>query len=132
MPNKPPQDKNIGSRNRLRSASKARRTYSSPTTTPRPIHELIARGPGIGRLARELARQQSWTEWLRAAVSRELAPHIVQVVARERELIVFADSSAWCVRLLYAMASLDEAVRARDPMIAATRLRVQPPIAPGS
>jgi hypothetical protein len=83
-------------------------------------------------VARELARQQSWTEWLRAAVSLDLAPHIVQVVARERELIVFADSSAWCVRLRYAMASLDEAVRARDPMIAATRLRVQPPIAPRS
>src|SRR5579862_8986571 len=130
MPMKSSQDKNIGSRNRLRVPAKARRTYSTPTTTPRPIHELIARGPGAGRVARELARQQSWTEWLRAAVSPELAPHIVQVVAKERELIVYADTSAWSVRLRYALASLEETLRQRDPAIAATRLRVQPPIRP--
>jgi hypothetical protein len=80
-------------------------------------------------VARELARQQSWTDWLRAALPPALAPHIVQVVARERELIVFADSSAWSVRLRYALASLEEALRARDPAITVTRLRLQPPIA---
>ncbi|HEX4376837.1 MAG TPA: DciA family protein [Steroidobacteraceae bacterium] len=130
MPKKPTQDKDIGSRNRLASTAKPRRTYSTPTTRPRPIHELITRIPGVARVTRELARQQSWTDWLRAAVSPELAPHIVQVVASERELIVFADSSAWCVRLRYAMASIDEALKQRDPAIAVTRLRVQPPIAP--
>ena len=130
MPKKPTQDKDIGGRNRLLKAGKTRRTYSGGPMRPRPIHELIERGAGVRRVTRDLARQQSWTEWLRAAVSPELAPHIVQVVAKERELIVYADTSAWCVRLRYAMASLEETLRQRDPAITATRLRVQPPITP--
>jgi hypothetical protein len=129
MPKKSSQDKNIGSQNRFSSAAKARRTYSGTAPAARPIHELLARGRGVGRVARDLARQQSWTDWLRAAVSPQLAPHIVQVVAKERELIVFADTSAWGVRLRYALASLQELVRQRDPAITITRLRVQPPIA---
>ena len=128
MPKKSSQDKNIGSQNRFSNAAKARRTYSGTAAAPRPIHELLARGRGVGRVARDLARQQSWTDWLRAAVSPQFAPHIVQVVAKERELIVYGDTSAWCVRLRYALASLEESVRQRDPAITSTRLRVQPPI----
>ena len=132
MPKKPPQDKDIGLRKRRPNSATGRRTYSGRAQAPRPIHELLARGPRVGQVARELARQQSWTEWLRAAVSPQLAPHIVQVVARERELIIYADTSAWSVRLRYAVAALDESVRQRDPAITSTRLRVQPPIAPVS
>jgi len=68
---------------------------------------------------------------VRTGLPIELAPHVVQVLIKggevggsERELIVFADSPAWCARLRYALLTLEEGVRSRDPAIRLLRARV--------
>ena len=73
---------------------------------------------------------REWLDWLRIGLPIELAPHVVQVllkggtVGEERQLIVFADSPAWCARLRYALLALEERIRSRDPAIRLLRARV--------
>jgi hypothetical protein len=90
----------------------------------------LEQNPLAARITRQLAVQKSWTEWLRERVPPELAMHIVYAVPKESDLVVFADTSAWGVRLRYAAASLAAAIRARDPCLIRTQVRVQPPATP--
>jgi hypothetical protein len=126
MPKIPRQDKKTGARIAAKNRSKTRRTYSTSRQTPRSINELITRSPLVGRLTQQLPAQQSWTAWLRESLPAELAEHIVHAVPKQRELVVFADTPAWCARLRYAVASIDEPIRQRDPAIQRTYVRVQP------
>jgi hypothetical protein len=86
----------------------------------------MTRSPVVGRVTHKLAAQQSWTAWLRESLPAELASHIVHAVPKESELVVFADTPAWCARLRYAMADIEEPIRQRDPAIQRTYVRVQP------
>jgi hypothetical protein len=108
---------------------------TSPTRNtrqpPRSMSELLARSHLVGRVTRELSVQQSWTDWLRDSLPAELAPHIVHVVPKGSELVVFADTSPWSARLRYALAAIAEPIRARDPAILRTQVRVQPPTGGG-
>ena len=54
----------------------------------------------------------------------ELSLHIVSVVPKDGELVVFADSAVWCMRLRYALAPMQAQITARDPTIQHIRLRV--------
>jgi hypothetical protein len=130
MPKKPGRDKDAVARTAFRSASKFRKTYSGIVKTPRPINELLEQNALAARITCKLSVQKSWTEWLREVVPPELATHIVYAVPKESDLVVFADTSAWGVRLRYAAAGLAEAIRARDPAIIRTQVRVQPPSTP--
>jgi len=73
----------------------------------------MARSSLVGRITHKLSAQKSWTEWLRERLPAELAVHIVYAVPKESELVVFADTSAWGVRLRYAAAGLAVAIRER-------------------
>jgi hypothetical protein len=84
----------------------------------------------VGCITHQLSAQKSWTEWLRELLPAELATHIVYAVPKQSELVVFADTSAWGVRLRYAAAGLAAAIRERDPTITRTNVRVQPPNEP--
>jgi hypothetical protein len=130
MPKKPGRDKDGDARTAFRSVSKTRKTYSGIVKTPRSINELLERHTLATRITHKLSAQKSWTEWLREVVPPELATHIVYAVPKESDLVVFADTSAWSVRLRYAAAGLAEAIRARDPSIIRTQVRVQPPLKP--
>jgi hypothetical protein len=79
----------------------------------------------LARLGAVLPVQQSWADWLRAAVAVELAGHIVTAVPKDDTLVVFADSAAWGTRLRYALAPLQSAIVARDSAISHTTVRVQ-------
>lgn len=76
--------------------------------------------------------QQCWVEWLRAQVPAVLAQHLVSVLLKSgcsaasgalparggaasavAELIIFADSAAWSMRLRYALAALQQQIDAR-------------------
>jgi hypothetical protein len=127
MPKKSGRDKKTGARIALKTTSKFRRTYSGIVKTPRPINELLERNSFTARITHKLSAQKSWTEWLREVVPPELATHIVYAVPKQRELVVFADTSAWGVRLRYAAAGLAAAISQRDPSITRTQVRVQPP-----
>jgi predicted nucleic acid-binding Zn ribbon protein len=83
--------------------------------------------PGLARLGAAIPVQQSWADWLRAAVAAELAGHIVNAVPKDDKLVVFADSAAWGARLRYALATLQSAIAARDSAISHTTVRIQRP-----
>ena len=91
---------------------------------PSSINDLLLRRPAFRELAARIPEQQSWSEWLRVIVPPELAPHIVNVVPKGPELVVLADSPAWCARLRYAVAALEPQITARDAAVQHTRVRV--------
>ncbi|MFI4869765.1 MAG: DciA family protein [Steroidobacterales bacterium] len=87
---------------------------------------------GLRRITANIPVQQSWADWLRAAVAAELADHIVSAVPKNAELVVFADTAAWGTRLRYALAALQSDIAARDSAISHTRVRVQMRASPGA
>jgi hypothetical protein len=130
MPKKSGYDKKKGSGLRLPGAPQSTRTFSASSRPPRAIGELLARGSATAHIANQLRAQKSWTHWLRETIPTELSGHIVHAVLKESELVVFADTSAWSVRLRYALATIVDAIRGRDPGIKRTQVRVMPPRAP--
>ena len=80
-------------------------------------------------MAQAMPEQQAWAEWLRERLPAELVPHLRSVVPKgsagsPRELVLLADSGAWCARLRYALEPLEAEIRARDVTIAHIRVRV--------
>lgn len=78
---------------------------------------------------REMPAQQAWGEWLRERLPDELAPHLLNAVPKgsvgsPRELVLLADSAAWCARLRYALGALEREIRSRDAAIARISVRV--------
>jgi hypothetical protein len=69
--------------------------------------------------------QQSWADWLRATLAAELAGHLVTAVPKNAELLVFADSAAWGVRLRYALQALLPQITARDAALSRITVRIQ-------
>ncbi len=126
MPKKPNRDKKT--RARIGAPNSGFRKAASS------ISDLLLKKPALKRLADGLPAQQSWTEWLRAAVPAELSPHIVNVVPKAlndpvgtTELVVSADSAGWCARLRFAVAALEPEISARDAAVQRTRVRVRMP-----
>jgi hypothetical protein len=125
MPKKSGYDKKNDRRNKLSGASSSTRTRSASNRSPRAVGELLIRSPAITRITHQLSRQQSWTAWLRETLPAELSAHILHAVPKESELVVFADTSAWSVRLRYAVAALVQPIRQRDPALVRVQVRVQ-------
>jgi Dna[CI] antecedent, DciA len=116
MPKKPSADKKTRARNRL--------PNSGFRKAPASINDLLRRRAALTTLVARVPEQQAWAAWLRSVLPPELAGHIVNVVPKERELVVLADSSAWCARLRYALAALETEIRSRDAAMQQTRVRV--------
>lgn len=106
------------------------------------VQELLSRRSNLRQVSRSLPAQQEWLKWLRAQLPHELAAHIVNVVPKPAlirgapartsssqevpsgQLLVFADSGAWCTRLRYALGALHEALRERDGAFSCFAVRV--------
>ncbi len=130
MPKKPTPDKKTRARNPNANAAFRK--------APTAINDLLARRPALTALAARVPAQQEWLQWLRSVLPEELVSHVVNVVpkglagasgrgpsARQAlELVVLADSAAWCERLRYALAGLAEQIAARDAAVQRTRVRV--------
>jgi hypothetical protein len=116
MPKKPTADKKTRARN-----GPAKAVFRK---TPSSINDLLMRRTAFRELAARIPVQQSWSDWLRAVVPPELAPHIVNVIPKGAELVVMADSPAWGVRLRYALATLEAQISDRDAAVQRTRVRV--------
>jgi hypothetical protein len=122
-------DKKTGARNRRQSARPANRRGLTAGENPKSINYLLSNRSGLRQLVDSIPAQQSWAEWLRAALADELAGHIVSAVPKGAELVVFADSPAWGARLRYALAAMQSDIAARDSAISHTTVRVQLPAA---
>jgi Dna[CI] antecedent, DciA len=129
MPKKSGYDKKKGLGVKHPTQSQSTRTLFA-SRSPRTIGELLTRGSVTSRIDNQLKSQQSWTRWLRETVPTELSGHIVHAVLKESELVVFADTSAWSVRLRFALAAMDDAIRGRNADITRTQVRVMPPRTP--
>jgi hypothetical protein len=123
MHKKPASDKKTRARNRSQ-----RPSYGNSHST---IKDLLRQGSKLRELAAHLPQQQSWVLWLRALLPAELGAHIVNAVPRSLvadggrgELVVFADSAAWCSRLRYALVAIEAQIIARDAAMQRTRVRV--------
>jgi len=116
MPKKPTPDKKTRARFLQSKAGFGKATAS--------ISDLLARRPALTVLAARLPEQKAWMLWFQSALPPELALHIVNVVPKGPELLVLADSPAWCERLRYALAALEAEIAARDGAVHRTRVRV--------
>jgi hypothetical protein len=122
-------DKKTGARIRRKSGRMGLPNGLRKAENPKSINEILFNRSGLRRLVDSIPAQQSWAEWLRAALVDELAGHIVSAVPKDAELVVFADSPAWGARLRYALAAMQSDIAARDPAISRTTVRVQLPAA---
>jgi hypothetical protein len=125
-------DKKTGARNRRQAARPTNRRSLVPGENPKSINYLLTNRSGLRQLVDSIPAQQSWAEWLRAALAQELAGHLVSAVPKDTELVVFADSPAWGARLRYALAAMQSDIAARDSAISHTTVRVQQPVASGA
>src|SRR6185437_17084648 len=104
---------------------------ADPTAARSGSAQPLARARGRPNAQPEPQREQhEWLDWIRALLPCELAAHLVHVLPKagagphERELVLFADSPAWCARLRYALLEIEQQIRAREPAIRRTRARV--------
>jgi hypothetical protein len=119
----------ITRRLRERTASRPANAGRPVRQSPRSVNDLLSRGTTLRQVARALPEQQAWSEWLRARLPADLAPHLVNAVPKgsagaPRELVLLADSGAWCDRLRYAVQPLEDAIRERDGAIRRISVRV--------
>jgi hypothetical protein len=91
---------------------------------PASINDLLARRPILTALAAAVPAQKAWVLWFQSVLPLDLGTHIVNVVPKGAELVVLADSPAWCERLRYALAAIETQIAARDGAVERTRVRV--------
>ncbi len=123
MQKKPHADKvNTGSSSRIK-----------PTRRPQSrncldsVKDLLQRStPVLAGLQREALRQRDWLQWVQRELAQDLASHVTGVAEQSGELVIFAESAAWGVRLRYAAPQLLEAMGAAQVNITGVRVRVVP------
>jgi hypothetical protein len=116
MPKKPTPDK--------KTRARIRQPKAGFRKAPVSINDLLARRPILTALAARAPAQKAWVLWFQAVLPPELGTHIVNVVPKGPELVVLADSPAWCERLRYALAAIEAQITARDAAVQRTRVRV--------
>jgi len=91
------------------------------------VKSLLGRSsPVLASIAEQGARQRQWREWLAQRLPARLYGHLTGVVESAGELVIFAASAGWGVRLRYALAELEGELRAAHPGIERVRVRVLP------
>jgi hypothetical protein len=80
----------------------------------------------LTRLTDQAARQNLWGAWLSAHLPAEIRARVSGVNEREGTLVVFAESSAWCARLRFALMELEGSLRASHPAVQSIQVRVLP------
>jgi hypothetical protein len=111
------------------------RLDSHTTLTRRPqsrnrldsVKDLLQRStPVLAGLQREALRQRDWLQWVRRELPEELAPHVTGVTEQGGELVIFAESAVWGVRLRYAAPQLLAVIGAEHGTITGVKIRVVP------
>ena len=118
-------DKKSGARIRRRAAPPATNGTAGRYGNIKSVSSLLTNRSSLGRIVERLPAQLSWAEWLRTQVPVALGDHIVSAVPKTAELVVFADSAAWAMRLRYALAAMQAQILARDATLLHTSVRVQ-------
>ncbi|MGC1457832.1 MAG: DciA family protein [Steroidobacteraceae bacterium] len=91
------------------------------------VKDLLQRStPVLAGLQREALRQRDWLQWVQRELAQDLAGHVTGVTEQAGELVIFAESAAWGVRLRYAAPQLLAAMGAAQVKISGVRVRVLP------
>ncbi|HEY1899165.1 MAG TPA: DciA family protein [Steroidobacteraceae bacterium] len=95
------------------------------------VKELLLRStPVLAGLQREAVRQRDWLQWVKRELPEELAGRVTGVTEQSGELVIFAESAVWGVRIRYAAPQLLEALdlsrNAAQGNIVGVRVRVAP------
>lgn len=124
MPKKAPQDKKPLPEKRSKSA------FRGPGARSRgPAQRLdgIMKKQGwLDDLERKLGARRQWLDWLAEALPAELRGQVIHAVQQGPELTVLTRSAAWSARVRFALAELEESIRARQPDIVKITVRVAP------
>jgi hypothetical protein len=119
MPNTPRRDK--------KNRSTRRKAVARILPGADSVKRLLARpSPVLTSIADQVTRQQHWRRWLEERVPATLCGHITGIVETGGELVIFAVSAGWGVRLRYAMAELESELRGAHPAIESVTVRVLP------
>lgn len=91
------------------------------------VKDLLQRStPVLAGLQREALRQRDWLQWVQRELPEELAAHVTGVTEQSGELVIFAESAAWGVRLRYAAPQLLAAMGGQPVNIVGVKVRVVP------
>lgn len=91
------------------------------------VKELLQRStPVLAGLQREALRQRDWLQWVKRELPAELAVHVTAVTEQSGELVIFAESAAWGVRLRYVAPQLLSGVSSQPANIVGVKVRVAP------
>lgn len=117
--------------NKLQRDKKNRRGSRRGVARIRPgadsVKSLLARpSPVLAAVADQAARQRAWRAWLDGRLPEPLRARITGMVERDGELVIFAESAGWGVRLRYAVAELEADLRGAHPAISRVVVRVLP------
>jgi len=67
------------------------------------VKDLLQRStPVLAGLQREALRQRDWLQWVQRELPQDLATHVTGVTEQAGEIVLFAESAVWGVRLRYA------------------------------
>jgi hypothetical protein len=91
------------------------------------VKDLLLRStPVLAGLQREALRQHDWLQWVRRELPEELAGHVTGVTEQAGELVIFAESAVWGVRLRYAAPQLLGVIGLQQANISGVKIRVMP------
>lgn len=91
------------------------------------VKDLLQRStPVLAGLQREALRQHDWLQWVRRELPAELAGHVTGVTEQAGELVIFAESAVWGVRLRYAAPQLLGVIGLKQASISGVKIRVMP------
>jgi hypothetical protein len=124
MPKKPPQDKKR-SPDLPRGKAYVRRRLGAGST-PKSLGDIMTGKGWLQNLKVARNAQQDWLSWLRERLPPELRDAAINVIPKERELVVMASSAAWSSRLRYALAEVEAQIKARDAKINKVSVRIAP------
>jgi hypothetical protein len=73
------------------------------------VKDLLQRStPVLAGLQREALRHRDWLRWVQHELPGDLGSHVTGVTEQSGELVIFAESAAWGVRIRYAAPQLLE------------------------
>jgi len=124
MPKKTPQDKKSLLEKRNKSAF--REPGARWRGRAQSLDSIMKKQGWLHDLERQMGAQRQWLDWLAEALPAELRGQLVYAVQRGPELTVLTTSAAWSARVRFALAELEQQIRARQPDIVKITVRVAP------
>ncbi|MEJ1960408.1 MAG: DciA family protein [Gammaproteobacteria bacterium] len=100
----------------------------TPPRAPESVKALLGRISQSLRapVAEQRQAQQDWRKWLENKLPDGLEAHVTGIVERDQTLTIFAESAAWSARLRFAVAELEEEIRAESATVQKVLVKVLP------